>query len=208
MCRRRKSRFSSAQAIAGSMRLATQPASVRPRARTASTVSSAWFRQPRRRPTTSTTGTPRACARSAPVSSGAPGAGSPSPSSSGTRKPPAPSTITRSAWAHSARCAATSGASVMRWPARRAARCGDSGSGRQNGLTSAGSAATLPAACSVSTSPQASEPSGCGSIPAATGFMPTARSPACAAPRSSAALTSDLPTPVSVPITKTERRSD
>ena len=39
-------------------------------------------------------------------------------------------------------------------------------------------------------------------MPAATGFMPTARPPAATSPRSRATQATVLPTPVSVPVTK------
>ena len=76
---------------------------------------------------------------------------------------------------------------AARWLARRQTDCA-----RRSG------ASTLPAAASAATSsftrPRA--------MPAATGFMPTARAPAPPSARSSAHATTVLPTPVSVPVTK------
>ena len=110
------------------MRLATQPASVRPRARIASADSSAWLRQPSRTPTTSSTGRrkPRAMSSmSMPRRRAARSA------------PPAPSTTTTSARAASAVERGRDRREVdrRRLP-RRAARCGAIGGANAYGLRS------------------------------------------------------------------------
>lgn len=178
--------FSSGQAMAGSTVLATQPASCRPSARMASTVSSAWFRQRRRMPTTSTTGRP-----------------GPPPGRPGSRclerhAPAAePSTSTTSARQRSSRYAATSSATPMRRPAGAAARWGDSGSGTETGC---------PARAARPRWMQRARPAGLPQ-PTRRRVSPDRPPPASCRPRgrgrasvcSSAALTRVLPRPVSVP---------
>src|SRR5690606_37400250 len=70
-------RFSSRQAMCGSTSLAIQPASRHPSAAIARAVRRAWLRQPRRMPTTSTTGASSARTRSAWSISPASGAAQP-----------------------------------------------------------------------------------------------------------------------------------
>nr|GEU28319.1 conserved hypothetical protein [Tanacetum cinerariifolium] len=191
----RAATFSSANAMSAWVSLATQPASVRPRAAIASAVSSEWLMQPRRRPTTSTTGRSSCSARSA-VSNA---------SLSGTRKPPTPSTTTASDAALISTYAARMGTGEISTPAKAAAMCGAAGSCSRNGVVIDGSRCTLPAAASWSQSSLCHSPSR-SSAPAATGFMPQARTPACTSACSMADDTSVLPISVSVPVTKQEKR--
>ena len=177
--------------MAASTVLATQPANGRPRARTASAVSSAWLMQPRRRPTTSTTGSPRSTARSA-VSQ---------PGTSGTRNPPTPSTNAMSARAATPRTAASSESREMVRPSRRAAMCGAQGVRSCSGPTSSSRRSMLLAARRRSTSSLTQRPS-TQSCPAASGLMAAARRPDCAARCVSAAVMAVLPISVSVPVMK------
>src|SRR3546814_7285043 len=80
--------------------------------------------QPRRMPTTSSTGiAPSAATRSACSI----------PAASGAHQPPTPSTTTQSERAANAACAASSGGSDTETPASSAAIAGAVGSGRANG---------------------------------------------------------------------------
>ena len=130
------------RACAGSIRLATQPASARPRALIASADSSAWLRQPSRTPTTSSTGRPSRAGMSSMSLRAA----------SGTSAPPAPSTTTMSATAASRAYAAAIVPRSIATPACAAARCGAIAGANEYGFTSASGAATLPAASSNATS--------------------------------------------------------
>ncbi len=144
--------FSSGAAIPGSIALAIQPARRRPAARTASAVSSAWLRQPRRSPTTRTTGRPSAAARSLASSAGA----------RGTWKPPTPSTTVKSHCAASRRCASRSGSRRMVRPSRAAAMWGAMGSRSSTGVIASRAGAPGPAAsASASVSSLAQAPA-CG----------------------------------------------
>ena len=90
--RSRVAKFSADRSKVGSMQLATQPARGTPLASMASLLSWAWFRQPRRTPTTKTAGIRSDLGRSAldwVLLMGA-------------YQPPAPSTMVKSAWLASA----------------------------------------------------------------------------------------------------------
>ncbi len=173
----------------GSIRFAIHPDNTSPRAAMACAESSAWLRQPRRTPTTSSTGRSSLRAMSS-MSVRSP---------SGTSTPPAPSTTTTSATIESRRCAAAIRSRSTVTPARAAARCGAIAAGSEYGFTSESGASTLPAATSASTSALQVAPC---ITPAATGFMPTARTPSLTNARRIATAASVLPTPVSVPVMK------
>src|SRR6185312_5444314 len=189
---RKVARFSSTASIAGSMRLAIQPARRQPSARIASAPSRLWLRQPSRRPTTKITGNSHAFAMSAANSPGA----------SGTRQPPTPSTTTASCSAHSASNAARKGGKAIVTPSCAAARCGDKGSRNATGLLRGyGGSGALLAARSASAS-SFCRPCVVSMQPLATGFMPVLRRPAARSACSKVQLAWVLPMPVSVPATK------
>ncbi len=119
-------RFSSTRPISGSTRLPTQPASRQPSATIARALSSAWLRQPRRRPTTRITGSFSARTRSACIKVG----------DNGTAQPPTPSTTRQFSFVDNAAKAARIGSRRISTPAARAARCGAIASVSAYGLTS------------------------------------------------------------------------
>ncbi|ODV10945.1 MAG: hypothetical protein ABT19_12860 [Rhodanobacter sp. SCN 68-63] len=104
-----------------------QPSSRPPSAAIARALSSAWLRQPSRRPTTRITGSSHAFANAEAIKPGA----------SGTSQPPTPSTTTGAWCARSRSNASVSGGNATVTPSRAAAKCGDSGARRLTGLIAA-----------------------------------------------------------------------
>src|SRR5476649_3054158 len=93
------------------------------------------------------------------------------------------------------------GTESMLTPSSAAAICGAAGSFSIYGVVRLRSIVTLPAAIRLSASSLCSSPSR-SSAPAATGFMPQARTPLCTSACSSADEVRVLPISVSVPVTK------
>ena len=118
--------------------LPTHPANgQRPPFDMASSVRRAWLRQPSLRPTTSTTPRPRRSGRSLRKPSGC----------SGTRQPPAPSTMANSAPPVARPYQSTRSSGVRHTPASAAARWGATAGAKQYGLVSSyGSSTELSAA--------------------------------------------------------------
>ena len=195
-----RSRSCARCASVGSMRVrdpAEQDGSRRPRSR--ARVSSAWLMQPRRTPTTSSTGTPSARARSACMRR----------RDSGTAQPPTPSTTTHVVTPRRARRTrrAADRASPRRRRAR-AARCGATAARSAYGLlVRSRAAAARCRARSASASSLRNASGASRTQPLATGFMPRRAHAARHERAQQRADTCVLPMPVSVPVTKTRARS-
>ena len=181
--------LASISSIAGSIRFATQPASRRPRASIANARQQRVIEATEPHPDDQHDGHTRAARRISSMSA---------QPESGTSTPPAPSTTTTSAQRREAAVGRRDCVEVDRDAGLRGREVRRDRRGERIGID-VGTAVRrhCPRRRALGHRRSTAAP---GAMPAATGFMPTARTPRATSARSSAAATSVLPTPVSVPV--------